>query len=60
MSRTALPRTVRAGLASFVVAAALSGLATAPAHASELTDMATLAKSQKGNGPCAGAATTTA
>ncbi|MYV69484.1 CHAP domain-containing protein, partial [Streptomyces sp. SID2131] len=54
MSRTVLPRTVRAGLASFVVAAALSGLATTPAHASELTDMAALAKSQKGNGPCAG------
>ncbi|MEU3414885.1 FG-GAP-like repeat-containing protein [Streptomyces sp. NPDC006658] len=54
MPRTALPRTVRTGLASLVVAAALSGLATVPAQASEYTDMAALAKGQNGNGPCAG------
>ncbi|KMS70450.1 esterase, partial [Streptomyces leeuwenhoekii] len=54
MPRTTLPRTLRTGLAAVVVAAALSGLATVPAHASEFTEMATLAKSQNGNGPCAG------
>ncbi|MGW8358637.1 Ig-like domain-containing protein [Streptomyces wedmorensis] len=54
MSRAVMPRPVRAGLASFVVAAALSGLATTPVHASEFTEMAALAKSQTGNGPCAG------
>ncbi|MEU5150160.1 FG-GAP-like repeat-containing protein [Streptomyces yangpuensis] len=54
MSRTTLPRAAKAGLASFVVAVALSGLTAVPAQASELTDMAALAKSQKGNGPCAG------
>ncbi|WP_318199821.1 hypothetical protein [Streptomyces sp. SCL15-4] len=35
-------------------AAALSGLATVPARASEHTDMAALAKGQNGNGPRAG------
>ncbi|ANW22458.1 FG-GAP-like repeat-containing protein [Streptomyces clavuligerus] len=54
MSRPALHRSLRTGLASLVVAAALTGLTTAPAHADEFTDMAALAKSQNGNGPCAG------
>ncbi|MET9951465.1 FG-GAP-like repeat-containing protein [Streptomyces sp. NPDC006339] len=54
MSRTVLPRTVKTGLASLVVAAALSGLATVPAFADEFTDMANTALSQNGNGPCAG------
>ncbi|MBL1083231.1 VCBS repeat-containing protein [Streptomyces actinomycinicus] len=54
MSRTVLPRTVKTGIASLVVAAALSGFATVPAFANEFTDMAALARSQDGNGPCAG------
>ncbi|WP_033210633.1 MULTISPECIES: hypothetical protein [Streptomyces] len=37
-----MPRPIRAGLAS------------TPVHASEFTEMAALAKSQTGNGPCAG------
>ncbi|MFI1975202.1 FG-GAP-like repeat-containing protein [Streptomyces wedmorensis] len=53
MPRSVLPRTVRTGLASFVVAAALTGLTTAPAYADEFTDMAARATSQNGNGPCA-------
>ncbi|MFE5912902.1 FG-GAP-like repeat-containing protein [Streptomyces wedmorensis] len=53
MSRSLLPRTVRTGLASFVVAAALTGLTTVPAYADEFTDMAARATSQNGNGPCA-------
>ncbi|MEU6864047.1 FG-GAP-like repeat-containing protein [Streptomyces sp. NPDC046876] len=47
-------RRLKTGLAALVAAAAISGGAVAPAQAaSEFDQMASLARSQNGNGPCA-------
>ncbi|WP_392893089.1 FG-GAP-like repeat-containing protein [Streptomyces sp. LN699] len=54
MSKTKNTSRLKSGIAALVAAAAISGLGMGPAQAaSELDQMASLAKSQNGNGPCA-------